>query len=164
MSAGSLALFPYRVSEKSSPEEYEGEFERKPITNFVFESFDNFALPIQSGTNVDIQRFLSSGEGPKLMLITNKEDIPPLMKAVSFHFRKRLPVGIVRSYDEQTMSMFQVGSCVAWWLESLLMESPGSRRCTQKVACHARHGTRSRGRPARSVPVSFYNRYRNQES
>uniref|UniRef100_A0A7S3GFG6 Thioredoxin domain-containing protein n=1 Tax=Palpitomonas bilix TaxID=652834 RepID=A0A7S3GFG6_9EUKA len=122
--AGNIYIFGYRVSEKKAPEVYDGALERKELMHYVFDTFDGMVAPIRSGTNIDMQRFLSQGEVAKIMLLTDKDEIPPILKAFSFFLRNKVPVGVVNTNDAETMASFQIQGNVNDKLPMMLAMTP----------------------------------------
>jgi len=90
------------------PMKYEGKIEPKKIISYLGRFVENKA---QELNNNNFDDFISSKSNiPKILLFTNKKNIPLIFKRLSLQFDKKIDFGIVRAEDTGITSKYKVKS------------------------------------------------------
>jgi thiol-disulfide isomerase/thioredoxin len=90
------------------PMKYEGKIETKNILSYLGRFIGNKVLELN---NNNFDEFISSKPNiPKILLFTNKKNVPLLFKRLSLQFDKKIDFGIVRAEDTGITSKYKVKS------------------------------------------------------
>jgi len=99
----SFPFVSYYGPDSAAPVAYSGQITLPSLKTWILKVMPDFCTRIQ--TEDDLRQWLVSDDKvPKVILFTDRKSTPPLMKALSVEFLRRVSIAIVTGVDDQTLA------------------------------------------------------------
>jgi protein disulfide-isomerase A6 len=101
--ARSFPFVSYYGPDNASPSAYSGQITLPNLKTWILKVMPDFCRKIH--TDEDLRQWLVSDDKvPKILLFTDRKSTPPLMKALSVEFLRRVSLAVVTGVDDQTLA------------------------------------------------------------